>query len=67
VDVPTGNGHVVLFSINPVYRGETHGTYSLVLSTPFLISTASMSVASWRRNKTALVAPASCWRFFRRC
>src|SRR6202790_2381934 len=30
VDVPTGSGHVVLFSINPVYRGETRGTYSLV-------------------------------------
>jgi hypothetical protein len=33
VDVPTGNGHVVLFSINPVYRGETRGTYSMVLNT----------------------------------
>jgi hypothetical protein len=33
VDVPTGNGHVVLFSINPVYRGQTRGTYSLVLNT----------------------------------
>jgi hypothetical protein len=33
VDVPAGNGHVVLFSINPVYRGETRGTYSLVLNT----------------------------------
>ena len=33
VDVPSGNGHVVLFSVNPVYRGETHGTYSLVLNT----------------------------------
>jgi hypothetical protein len=33
LDVPSGNGHVVLFSINPVYRGETHGTYSLVLNT----------------------------------
>ena len=33
VDIPTGNGHVVLFSINPVYRGETRGTYSLVLNT----------------------------------
>jgi len=32
VDVPTGSGHVVLFSINPVYRGETRGTYSLVLN-----------------------------------
>ncbi len=33
VDVPSGNGHVVLFSINPVYRGETRGTYSFVLNT----------------------------------
>ncbi|HET9995509.1 MAG TPA: M14 family zinc carboxypeptidase [Candidatus Acidoferrum sp.] len=33
VDVPSGNGHVVLFSINPVYRGETRGTYALVLNT----------------------------------
>jgi hypothetical protein len=32
VDVPTGSGHVVLFSINPVYRGETRGTYALVLN-----------------------------------
>ena len=33
VDVPSGNGHVVLFSINPLYRGETRGTYALVLNT----------------------------------
>lgn len=33
VDVPTGSGHVVLFSMNPVYRGETENTYSLVLNT----------------------------------
>ncbi len=33
LDVPFGQGHVVLFSINPVYRGETRGTYSLVLNT----------------------------------
>jgi hypothetical protein len=32
VDVPSGAGHVILFSINPVYRGETRGTYSLVLN-----------------------------------
>jgi hypothetical protein len=29
----TGSGHVVLFSNNPVYRGETQGSYSLVLNT----------------------------------
>jgi hypothetical protein len=33
LDVPSGNGHVVLFSINPIYRGETESTYSLVLNT----------------------------------
>ena len=33
IDVPSGQGHVVLFSINPVYRGETENTYALVLNT----------------------------------
>ena len=33
VDAPFGKGHVVMFSINPVWRGETLGTYSLVLNT----------------------------------
>jgi len=26
-------GHVVLFAINPIYRGETIGTYPLVFNT----------------------------------
>jgi hypothetical protein len=33
VDVPNGTGHVILFSINPIYRGETENTYSFVLNT----------------------------------
>jgi hypothetical protein len=33
LDVPRGSGHVILFSINPIYRGETENTYSLVLNT----------------------------------
>ncbi len=33
VDVPRDKGHVVLFAINPVYRGETIGSYPLVLNT----------------------------------
>ncbi len=32
VDVPAGAGHVMLFSINPVWRGETHGSYFLVFN-----------------------------------
>jgi Zinc carboxypeptidase len=33
IDVPMNAGHVVLFSNNPLYRGETVGSYSLVLNT----------------------------------
>jgi hypothetical protein len=32
VDVPLDKGHVVAFSNNPVWRGETHGSYFLVLN-----------------------------------
>ena len=32
VDVPTGRGHVVLFSNNPMWRGQTKGSYFLVLN-----------------------------------
>jgi len=32
VDVPAGKGHVVLFSNNPIWRGETHGTSFLVFN-----------------------------------
>jgi hypothetical protein len=32
VDVPMAKGHVVLFSNNPIWRGETQGSYCLVLN-----------------------------------
>jgi hypothetical protein len=32
IDVPVGSGHVVLFSNNPIWRGETQGSYFLVLN-----------------------------------
>ena len=32
VDVPVGQGHIVLFSNNPVWRGETAGSYFLVFN-----------------------------------
>ena len=32
VDVPLAKGHVVLFANNPMYRGETIGSYFLVLN-----------------------------------
>jgi hypothetical protein len=33
VDVPVQKGHVVMFANNPVYRGETIGSYFLVFNT----------------------------------
>jgi hypothetical protein len=33
VDVPVGKGHVVLFAANPIYRGETIGSYFMVFNT----------------------------------
>jgi len=32
VDVPVEKGHVVLFSNNPIWRGETQGSYFLVFN-----------------------------------
>jgi len=32
IDVPLGNGHVVLFSTNPFWRGQTKGSYFLVFN-----------------------------------
>ena len=33
VDIPVGQGHVVLFAANPIYRGETIGGYAMVFNT----------------------------------
>jgi hypothetical protein len=32
VDVPSGQGHLVLFSNNPIWRGQTRGSYFLVFN-----------------------------------
>jgi hypothetical protein len=32
IDVPLGRGHVVLFSNNPMWRHQTHGSFMLVLN-----------------------------------
>jgi hypothetical protein len=32
IDVPSGRGHLVLFSNNPIWRGETQGSYFLVFN-----------------------------------
>jgi hypothetical protein len=32
VDVPVEQGHIVLFAANPIYRGETLGSYPMVFN-----------------------------------
>jgi hypothetical protein len=32
IDVPLDKGHIVLFSPNPIWRGETQGSYFLVFN-----------------------------------
>ena len=32
VDAPRGDGHIVMFSFNPFWRGETLGSYAMVLN-----------------------------------
>ena len=32
IDVKLGDGHVVMFSFNPFWRGETLGSYAMVLN-----------------------------------
>ncbi|MBK9154275.1 MAG: hypothetical protein IPM25_08680 [Chloracidobacterium sp.] len=32
VDVPVGKGHVVLFANNPMWRHQTHGSFSLLFN-----------------------------------
>ncbi len=32
IDAPLGRGHVILFSNNPMWRGETQGSYALVFN-----------------------------------
>ena len=32
VDAPMGEGHVLMFAINPMWRGQTHGSYTFLLN-----------------------------------
>ncbi|MGH9542669.1 MAG: M14 family zinc carboxypeptidase [Terriglobales bacterium] len=43
VDVPVGEGHVLLFANNPVWRGETQGSYALLLNA--LVNCSHLSLA----------------------
>jgi hypothetical protein len=50
VDVPLGRGHVVLFSTNPIWRGQTKGSY-------FLVFNAILNFDNLNAGRQALARP----------
>lgn len=52
VDVPLGDGHVVMFAFNPTWRSHTHGSYALLFNT--FMHHANLDVTS--KEKEAEVA-----------
>jgi hypothetical protein len=40
VDVPVGRGHVVMFANNPMWRHETHGSFSMLFNATISASAA---------------------------
>ncbi|HZT72415.1 MAG TPA: M14 family zinc carboxypeptidase [Terriglobales bacterium] len=47
IDVPVGDGHILLFANNPVWRGETQGSYALLLN----------ALVNWRHLGLARALP----------
>ncbi len=50
VDVPLGDGHIVLFAINPMWRHITHGSFALV--TNGLIHWDALNVGARRESRS---------------
>jgi hypothetical protein len=46
VDVQHGAGHIVMFSFNPMWRHQTHGSYGLVLNAILNFKNLSPSAAA---------------------
>jgi hypothetical protein len=46
VDVRFGKGHVVLFGFRPQFRGQTYGTFRLVLNSIYLASAQTAGTTS---------------------
>lgn len=56
IDVPVNRGHIVLFSNNPMWRGETQGSYFLVYNA--LLNFDSLNAGRMKRDDTVKL-PAS--------
>jgi hypothetical protein len=56
VDVPVGRGHVVMFANNPMWRHETHGSFSLLFNA--ILNFDSLGVGRTEARPSATPAPA---------
>jgi hypothetical protein len=50
LDVPVGKGHVVMFANNPMWRHETHGSFSLLFNAALNFDHLSVGRAAPRRG-----------------
>jgi len=51
VDVPVGRGHVVMFANNPMWRHETHGSFSLLFNAILNYDNLGVGRTSGRQNR----------------
>jgi hypothetical protein len=52
LDVPVGKGHVVMFANNPMWRHETHGSFSLLFNAALNFDHLSVGRAAPRRGNS---------------
>jgi hypothetical protein len=51
VDVPVGKGHVVMFANNPMWRHETHGSFSLLFNAILNYDNLGAGLTSGQQNR----------------
>lgn len=52
VDVPVGKGHVVMFANNPMWRHETHGSFSLLFNAVLNFDNLGVGRTAGRRDQS---------------
>jgi hypothetical protein len=50
IDLPVGKGHVVMFANNPMWRHQTHGSFSLLFNAALNFDHLHVGRAATKRN-----------------
>jgi hypothetical protein len=51
VDIPVGRGHVVMFANNPMWRHETHGSFSMLFNAILNYDNLGAGRSAGRQNR----------------